>query len=76
MIPSDGSQWPEARALAERLVTQAGESVRVVLMYGSRLLQTNPDRHSALDFVVIVDDYRRVYSALSQARRFTVPSGS
>lgn len=73
MIPSDGSQWPEARALAERLVRQAGESVRVVLMYGSRLLQTNPDRHSALDFVVIVDDYRRVYSALSQAKALHRP---
>lgn len=33
-------------------------------MYGSRLLKTNPDRHSALDFVVLVDDYRRFYKAL------------
>ncbi len=34
-------------------------------MYGSRLLKTNPDRHSALDFVVIVDDYRAFYRGLS-----------
>jgi hypothetical protein len=36
-------------------------------MYGSRLLKTNPDRHSALDFVVIVDDYRAFYTGLSEA---------
>ena len=35
-------------------------------MYGSRLLKTNPDRHSALDFVVIVDDYRSFYEGLAQ----------
>ena len=44
----------------------ADGSVRVVLMYGSRLLKTNPDRHSALDFVVIVDDYRSFYEGLAQ----------
>lgn len=66
MSDSPGVQWPEARALAERLVAQSNGSVRVVLMYGSRLLKTNPDRHSALDFVVILDDYRSFYEGLAQ----------
>jgi hypothetical protein len=59
--------WPDARALAERLAAQAGSSVRVVLLYGSRLLETNPDRHSALDFVVVVDDYETFYRGLASA---------
>jgi len=59
--------WPDARALAERLAAQAGSSVRVVLLYGSRLLETNPDRHSALDFVVVVDDYEAFYRGLAAA---------
>ena len=40
--------------------------MRVVLLYGSWLLNTSPDRHSALDFVVIVDDYRIFYRALKE----------
>lgn len=59
--------WPDARALAERLAAQAGSSVRVVLLYGSRLLETSPDRHSALDFVVVVDDYEAFYRGLAAA---------
>ena len=51
-------EWPYALELAERMVAQTGEHVRAVLLYGSRLLRTRPDRHSALDFVVIVDDNR------------------
>ena len=34
---------------------------------GSHLLGTSPDRHSAVDFVVIVDDYRAFYTALDKA---------
>ena len=70
-----GSEWPEARELAERLVVDAGPSVRAVLLYGSRLLRTRPDRHSALDFVVLVDDYRAFYSGLSSAGELHRPVG-
>jgi len=62
-----GDRWPTARELADRLARQANGSVRVVLLYGSRLLGTNPDPHSALDFVVVVDDYRRFYRGLAEA---------
>ena len=67
---ADGSTpdaWPEARALAERLVGHAGPSVQAVLLYGSRLLQTRPDPYSALDFVVIIDDYHAFYRGLADA---------
>lgn len=70
-----GSDWPEARELAERLVTDSGASVRAVLLYGSRLHKTQPDRHSALDFVVIIDEYRSFYERLSQAGELDRPVG-
>lgn len=57
--------WPDALELAERLVADSGGSVKAVLLYGSRLQKTNPDKHSALDFMVLVDDYARFYQALS-----------
>jgi hypothetical protein len=60
-------RWPDAVELAERLVADTDDSVGVVLLYGSRLQKTNPDRHSALDFVVVVDDYRRFYASLAEA---------
>jgi hypothetical protein len=72
---SDGNQWPEARELAERLVEEGDGSVRLVLMYGSRLLKTSPDIHSALDFVVIVDDYRSFFSGLARRGSLHRPIG-
>ena len=66
MSDAVSESWPEAVALAERMAGHASGSVRAVLLYGSWLLKTNPDRHSALDFVVIVDDYRIFYRALEE----------
>jgi hypothetical protein len=65
--PVEGERWPEALELAERMVGDTGDSIRAVLLYGSRLLKTSPDRHSALDFVVIVDDYEAFYRGMSDA---------
>ena len=45
------------RELAARLARAGRDPVRAILMYGSHLLRANPDRHSAHDFVVVVDDY-------------------
>lgn len=59
--------WPDALELAQQLVADSGGSVKAVLLYGSRLQKTNPDKHSALDFMVLVDDYARFYEALSAA---------
>ncbi len=75
MSASAAESWPEAVALAERMAGQANGSVRVVLMYGSWILKTNPDRHSALDFVVVVDDYRAFYRALEDHAELGRPSG-
>lgn len=53
-----------AESLAARLVAAGGGSVRAVLLYGSQLLGARPDRNSAFDLVVVVDDDRAFYAAL------------
>ena len=71
--PSDG-QRPKASALAARLVEAGGGHVRAVLLYGSQLLRTRPDRHSAFDLVVLVHEYRLFYSALSASGELHRPA--
>jgi hypothetical protein len=63
-----------ARSLAARLALAAGGAVDAVILYGSHLLGANPDKHSALDFVVIVDDYRRFYLMLRNAGEIHRPA--
>lgn len=77
--PGDGgatgeSPWPDALELARRLASDSGDSVRLVLLYGSRLQKTNPDRHSALDFVVLVDDYEPFYRGLVESGELHRPT--
>ncbi|MBT8487710.1 MAG: hypothetical protein HKO77_07555 [Gemmatimonadetes bacterium] len=67
------SPWPDARELAEQLVADSGQSVKAVLLYGSRLQKTNPDKHSALDFMVLVDDYSGFYEGLSASHELHRP---
>lgn len=55
------------RALARQLVEAGGGQVRAILLYGSRLLRTRPDRNSAFDFVVLVTAYGPFYRALHDA---------
>lgn len=57
------------RSLAARLRSDGGDSVVAVLGYGSRLLDADPNRHSAYDLVVVVDGYRRFYRALAASGR-------
>jgi len=47
--------------------------VRSVLLYGSQLLRTRPDEHSAFDFVVLVTAYRPFYAALRGAGELNRP---
>lgn len=61
------TEVPPATALAERLIVAAGGSIRAVLLYGSQLLGARPGRHSAFDFVVVIDDDRAFYRALAAA---------
>jgi hypothetical protein len=54
-----------ANPLVAALLADAGPSVRVVILYGSRLQHTRPNRFSATDLVVIVDDYKAFYTAMA-----------
>ena len=65
--PAAVPAWPLAARLAEGLVGVADGTVCAVLLYGSHLLGTNPDEHSAVDLVLIVDDYRSFHRALARA---------
>jgi hypothetical protein len=65
---------PDAEALAARLAAASKGTVSAVLLYGSHLLGAAPDRHSALDFVVVVEDYRRFYRALREAGELHRPT--
>lgn len=73
--PEAPSSWPGASRLAGRLVELAGGSIQAVLLYGSHLLGTSPDRFSAVDLVVIVDDYRAFYTALRESGELHRPVG-
>ena len=55
--------------LTEELRASAGTSVRAVVLYGSHLSNARPDRHSAVDLLVIVDSYRAFYEALAENKR-------
>ena len=50
--------------LVVRLRESGGSGLAAVLAYGSRLVSAAPDRHSAYDMVVVVDNYRGFYRAL------------
>ena len=63
-VPSD----PHADRLVQSLIDIAGEDqIRTVLLFGSRLVQASPDRFSAYDLVLVVENYRGFYDALAQA---------
>ena len=53
-----------ARPVAEALARSSGSSVDLILLYGSHLSGASPDRHSAVDLVVIVPEYRPFYQGL------------
>ena len=51
--------------LVSRLRETGGDGLVAVVAYGSRLVSASPDRHSAWDLIVVVDDYGAFYRALS-----------
>ncbi len=59
-----------SQRLARSLVDAAGTQVRAVLLYGSHLFGAAPDRYSAHDLVVVVEEYVRTYQELRR-RGFT-----
>jgi hypothetical protein len=64
----------EARVLSQELATASSGNVAAVILYGSHLLNARPDRHSAYDFVVIVDSYRAFYGSLKAAGEIHRPA--
>ena len=50
--------------LARSLVAGTGTQLRAVLLYGSHLFGAAPDRYSAHDLVVVVEDYLGTYREL------------
>ena len=64
----------DGRALAAELAAASGGSVAAVILYGSHLLNATPDRHSAYDFVVLVDDYPTFYRSLKAAGEIHRPA--
>lgn len=62
-----------ATSLARRIADAGGGSVRAILLYGSQLLRTRPDEHSAYDIVVVVSDYRSFHRALHEAGELQRP---
>ncbi len=61
--PASGSVSSEVRGLVEYLEGIAGRNLVAVLFFGSRLLGTSPDSHSAFDLFVVVEGYRSFYRA-------------
>jgi len=53
-----------AQGLTRSLVDVAGTQIRAVLLYGSHLLGAAPDRYSAYDLVVVVEEYLETYRRL------------
>ncbi len=59
-----------SQRLARSVVDVAGTQVRAVLLYGSHLFGAAPDRYSAHDLVVVVEEYVGTYQELRR-RGFT-----
>ena len=60
-------QAPEDEGLqqaVEALAAAGGESVAAILLYGSHVQNSSPDRFSAYDFLLIADSYRSFFRSL------------
>jgi hypothetical protein len=60
LLPAD------LRAGVSCLRRAAAEDLHAVIFFGSRLLQTSPDEHSAADLFVLVGDPYRLYTGLRE----------
>ncbi len=64
MTPPGGEP---AQRLTQSLVEVAGNQLRAVLLYGSHLFGAAPDRYSAYDLVVVVEEYLGTYRELCRS---------
>lgn len=58
---------PRLDGLVEALRAAGAGSIRAILLYGSHVQASEPDRFSAYDLIVVVDRYRRFYEGLRTA---------
>jgi hypothetical protein len=56
-----------AREFTRAIVDGGGGSVVAVLLYGSQLQRSAPDRYSAWDLMVVVESYRKFHRAMFEA---------
>lgn len=64
----------ETAAIVDPLLAAGGDAVQAVLLFGSQLVRATPDRHSAWDLVVLVDEYRAFHRALVDAGHHRRPA--
>jgi hypothetical protein len=63
-------QVPEqVRAIVEEWKQICGANLVAVIFFGSWLLRTSPDAHSAADLFVVVEDYGQFYRALRRQHK-------
>lgn len=62
--PDRGAATDELERGLQRLRDAAGDSLRAVILFGSRLVGTSPGLHSATDLFVVVDRTRAFYHGL------------
>ncbi len=61
------------RETVEALAEVGGESVATILLYGSHVQDSSPDRWSAYDFVLITDSYSRFFKRLASRGHHSRP---
>lgn len=64
---------PRLRETVEALANAGGESVATILLYGSRVQASSPDRWSAYDFILVTDSYSRFFKKMVAGGRHSRP---
>lgn len=60
---------PAVARSVDRLRELGGDSLRAIVFFGSRLVRTSPDPHTAADLFVVVRDYRDFYRRFASSVR-------
>jgi hypothetical protein len=65
---------PRLRATVESLAQVGGDAVETIILYGSRVQASAPNRWSAYDFLLVTDSYSRFFQKLVAAGRHSRPA--
>ena len=70
LVPPDHVRSdPDLHEILDSLLEEGGSAILAILLFGSRLVGSDPDRHSAYDLVLVVDRYSTLYQRLAAAKR-------